>query len=88
MKELHSTIKGSKIPNVTEVTDDFKKKHYEWDALLLLLAAVFHKFCYLKKNLNEVHSKSEVLLMSIEDFRIKTPLHTGTGKNIINKIIS
>lgn len=56
---------------------------------LLLLEAVFHKFCNLKKtNLNEVHSKSGVLLMSIEDFRIKTPLHTGTGKNIINKIIS
>lgn len=49
----------------------------------------FSQILQLKKNnLNEVHSKSGVLLMSIEDFRIKTPLHTETGKNIINKIIS
>lgn len=48
----------------------------------------FSQILQFKKNVNEVHSKSGVLLMSIEDFRIKTPLHTGTGKNIINKIIS
>lgn len=55
---------------------------------IAFVGSSFSQILQLKNPQNEVHSKSGVLLMSIEDFRIKTPLHTGTGKNIVNKIIS